>query len=724
MLFDKKSCTDCASCPSSSVRIKRMGLSYNDSDYTIALAGNPNTGKSTIFNALTGLKQHTGNWPGKTVERAEGAFSTDNKLFKLVDLPGTYSLLSTSEDEQIARDFILFSKPDVTVVVADMTRIERNLNLILQILEISDKVVICANLADEARRNGIKVDIKALSELLGVPVIATSARSSEGVAELISSIKAVAEGKIRPKAYRVESIRADFDDKIDIIKKDIEQLRPDIDNSRWLSIRLLEKDEQVLDFIFQGHNEDCKQDLVDKADALRMDFGDNIHDQISEALYEAAARISEKVIVKKNKSGRALFDVQLDKIVTSKRWGFLIMLAMLSIVLWITIVGSNYPSDMLSEFLVSKLHPIIKGFALSIMPSYLAGMLVDGIYLTTAWVVSVMLPPMAIFFPLFTLLEDFGFLPRVAFNLDELFRRSGAHGKQALTMTMGFGCNAAAVINTRIIDSPRERLIAIITNNFSLCNGRWPTQILLATIFIAPLFPTYFQGTVSVLAVILIALLGIVFMFLSSWLLSRTILKGEASSFSLELPPYRPPQFWQTLYKSLINRTLVVLWRAVVFAAPAGLLIWLSGNINIGAQSIAQHLVSMLDYPAWFMGLNGVILLAYILAIPANEIVIPTILMLIVMTTGVNAGDGAGVMFDTANDADTLSLLHLGGWTVLTAVNLMIFSLLHNPCSTTLYNIYKETNSVKWTAVSALLPLAFGIIVTILITFVYRLFFV
>jgi ferrous iron transport protein B len=328
---------------------------------------------------------------------------------------------------------------------------------------------------------------------------------------------------------------------------------------------------------------------------------------------------------------------------------------------------------------------------------------------------------MAIFFPLFTLLEDFGYLPRVAFNLDSMFQKAGAHGKQALTMCMGFGCNAAGVVSTRIIDSPRERLIAIITNNFSLCNGRWPTQILIATIFIGALAPSQFGGVISASAVVGIALLGIVLMFATSWLLSRTVLRGEATSFSLELPPYRPPRVLQTLYTSLIDRTLIVLWRAVIFAVPAGAVIWLVSNITFGGQSVAHHVVGWLDPLGLLLGMNGVILLAYVVAIPANEIVIPTILMLTVLTGGTSGGSGAGVMFELDSVVATGDLLRAGGWTLLTAVNLMLFSLLHNPCSTTIYTIYRETRSMKWTTVATLMPVGMGVVVCFLVAQVWRL---
>ena len=400
------------------------------------------------------------------------------------------------------------------------------------------------------------------------------------------------------------------------------------------------------------------------------------------------------------------------------------MLAVLAAVFWVTIEGANVPSAMLATLLIEGVHPWLVGLGESAgLPWWLNGFLFDGIYLATAWVVSVMLPPMAIFFPIFTLLEDFGYLPRVAFNLDSLFRSAGAHGKQALTMCMGFGCNAAGVVSTRVIDSPRERLIAIITNNFSLCNGRWPTQILVATIFIGALAPAHLGGAVSAAAVVGIALLGIVMMFVASWLLSRTVLRGEATSFSLELPPYRPPRVLPTLYTSVIDRTLIVLGRAVLFAVPAGAVIWLVSNITVGEQSLAGHAVAWLDPVGLLIGLNGVILLAYVVAIPANEIVIPTVLMLTVLTTNVTgAGSGAGVMFELDSTEATGDLLRAGGWTLLTAVNLMLFSLLHNPCSTTIYTIYKETRSARWTTLATALPVVMGVTVCFLVTQVWRLF--
>lgn len=461
------------------------------------------------------------------------------------------------------------------------------------------------------------------------------------------------------------------------------------------------------------------QHIESKASTLRQRLGEGLHDKYAESFYSEASRIASHTVTKDKKS--VSFDLKIDQILTSKLWGFPIMIALLTLVLWLTIMGANYPSAMLSSLFLDTLYPILKDWTGS-WPWWLSGVLIDGMYLSTAWVISVMLPPMAIFFPMFTLLEDLGYLPRVAFNLDGLFKKAGAHGKQSLSMMMGFGCNAAGVIATRIIDSPRERLIAIITNNFALCNGRWPTIIILSSLFVGGLVPAWIAGFVTALTVVGVALLGVVLTFVVSWILSNSILKGEASTFSLELPPYRPPRIFQTLYTSLIDRTIFVLWRAVIFALPAGAVIWLSSNIMIGDLSVAEHLINFLDPVGWFIGLNGVILLAYVVAIPANEIVIPTILMLTVLSTGMTgAGAGAGVMFEPESMGTLKELLNAGGWTLLTAVSVMLFSLMHNPCSTTIYTIYKETHSAKWTTIAALLPIGFGVTVLLIVAWTWRL---
>jgi ferrous iron transport protein B len=466
------------------------------------------------------------------------------------------------------------------------------------------------------------------------------------------------------------------------------------------------------------------EEILERASQLRWEVGDALHESMVESTYAEARRIADRAVVHNGEAGRRGWDQKLDRILTSRVWGFPIMILMLGVVFYITILGANYPSSMLSWLLIDELHPVLKGALVSIgSPWWLTGILIDGVFLATAWVISVMLPPMAIFFPLFTLLEDFGYLPRVAFNLDKLFKKAGAHGKQALTMSMGFGCNAAGVIATRVIESPRERLIAIVTNNFALCNGRWPTQILLATIFIGALAPVpWLAGVISAGAVVGIALLGVLLSFVVSWALSRTVLRGTPSSFSLELPPYRPPRILQTLYTSLIDRTIFVLWRAVIFAAPCGAIIWLVGNVSVDGTTLAEHLIGALNPAGILIGLNGVILLAYVVAIPANEIVVPTILMLTVMAAGLSdVGHGPGVMFELDSQTGIRGILEMGGWTLLTAVNLMLFSLIHNPCSTTIFTIWKETRSLRWTAVSTLLPVVMGLVVCFLVAQVWRL---
>jgi ferrous iron transport protein B len=710
----------------------------------VALAGNPNTGKTTVFNALTGLRQHTGNWPGKTVARAEGGYSHEGLKAKLVDLPGTYSLQAGSADEEVARDFILFGEPDVTIVVVDATRLERNLNLVLQVLEITDRVVVCLNLMDEARRHGIGVDPRRLEEELGVPVIATSARRKEGMPELIEAVHRVATGAVLPQPKRITRHPAPVEEAVAALQPSIEAAFPGVPNARWIALRLLNADERIETALREGEigswtpgggGEEWGsgplegqrlvqvEEILDHAASLRWDLPADSHDQLVEKLFAAAQEIAERSALRGPRRVRFDLDRTLDRILTSRLFGFPVMGAILALVFWITIAGANVPSAMLATLLIDQVHPALVGFGATIgLPGWLNGFVFDGVYLATAWVVAVMLPPMAIFFPLFTLLEDFGYLPRVAFNLDGMFRRAGAHGKQALTMCMGFGCNAAGVVATRVIDSPRERLVAIITNNFSLCNGRWPTQILIASIFLGTLAPPHLAGLVAAGAVVGVALLGIAMMFLASWLLTRTVLRGEASTFSLELPPYRPPRILQTLYTSLIDRTLIVLWRAVVFAAPAGALIWLISNINVGGSSLASHAIEWLDPFGLVIGLNGVILLAYVVAIPANEIVIPTVLMLTVLAANVvGVGNGTGVMFELDSAAAVGDLLRAAGWTVLTGLNLMLFSLLHNPCSTTIYTIYKETGSARWTTVATLLPLGMGLALTFVVAQVWRL---
>jgi len=733
----------CVGCQHHAGNLVKLGVNMDKFDYVVTLAGNPNTGKSTVFNAITGLRQHTGNWPGKTVARAEGGFALGDKRFKLVDLPGTYSLLSTTVDEEIARNFILFARPDVTVVVVDATHLERNLNLALQVLEITNRAVVCLNLVDEARRHGRTIDHRRLARDLGVPVVPTVARSRKGIDELLSTIAGVASGEIVCRPRRLERRSKASERIVGELARSVETAFPGLSNPRWLSLRLLDGDARLETALESGELAELNggegraraigadgaaaapeaHRVLELARSLRWQIGPDFQDALTEDLYTEAAQLADRATrVEGRRSGFDL-DRTIDNLVTSRWLGLPMMLVVLTGVFWITVQGANVPSAFLSSVLIDRFQPMLHSFGTAIhMPVWLAGVLFDGVYLATAWGVSVMLPPMAIFFPLFTLLEDFGYLARVSFNLDGMFKRAGAHGKQALTMSMGFGCNAAGVVATRIIDSPRERLIAIITNNFALCNGRWPTQILIATIFVGALVPARLAGFASAAAVVTVALLGIGTTFAVSWLLSRTVLRGEPSTFSLELPPYRPPRVLHTLYTSVIDRTLIVLWRAVVFAAPAGAVIWLAGNVHVGGASVAQHLVHALDPAGIMLGLNGVILLAYVVAIPANEIVIPTVLMLTVMTASLaGVGAGTGVMFELDSASDVSHILQAGGWTLLTGVNLMLFSLLHNPCSTTIYTIYKETRSGKWTTVAALLPLVLGLAVCFVVAQVWRL---
>ncbi len=737
----------CAGCPAQNEpQLVSIGFDRRDADFVVALAGNPNTGKSTVFNALTGLRQHTGNWPGKTVTRAEGTFLRESKRYRLIDLPGTYSLLATSYDEEIARDFLLFGQPDVTVIVVDATRLHRNFNLVLQVLEITDRVVICLNLMDEAMRHGLTIDHEILSKELGVPVVPTSARYNKGLQELTDAIHAVATGELHCRPTRIQNWSEDLRDAIQQLGGRLNKMYPGLPNSQWLSLRLLDGDQRIAQSVLSGELLDTfspreaaepgsekvatdqslarQEDLLRLASSLRWQLGPGFHESLVEAIFAKAAGIADLVVSRTGKEDGPTFDRKLDRILTNRWTGFPVMILLLAGVLWLTIAGANHPSAFLSWLLLDTIHPILKSGAATLgSPWWLSGVLLDGVYLATAWVVAVMLPPMAIFFPLFTLLEDFGYLPRVAFNLDGLLKRCGAHGKQALTMCMGLGCNAAGVSATRVIESPRERLIAIITNNFAMCNGRWPTQILLATIFFGAMVPSYLAGLVSATAVVLVALFGVLLTFITSWCLSRTVLRGEPSTFHLELPPYRSPRLLQTLYTSMIDRTLIVLWRAIVFAVPAGAAIWLISNIHVGGTSLAEYLIGLLDPFGLLIGLNGIILLAYVVAIPANEIVIPTILMLTVLTTRISGlGEGTGVMFELDSGTATREVLNAGGWTVLTAVNVMLFSLLHNPCSTTIYTIWKETRSLKWTLLSSFLPLGMGLLLCFFVAQFWRLF--
>lgn len=684
-------------------------------DIIVSLAGNPNTGKSTVFNSLTGLKQHTGNWPGKTVSNAQGRYRHGNKYYVLVDLPGTYSLLSNSVEEEVARDFICFGNPHVTVVVTDATSLERNLNLVLQILEITKKVVVCINLMDEAKRKGIRIDIEKLNMILGVPVIGTSARNGQGLGELKDAIAKIAQGGAGLKVKEVQ-----YDEPVekamDILTTYLELLGLEDINTKWISLRLIEGDATLLEAILkymdkgEGIKAQDKENLevkIKEARNLLYNQGideDRLRDSIVSSLIKTAGDISRKAVHFENKEYNRL-DHKIDSIITSKIWGIPIMIALLGLIFWITIEGANYPSKLLAKVFFWVEDQLTLLFTKWGSPDWLHGLLVLGIYRTLAWVISVMLPPMAIFFPLFTLLEDLGYLPRVAFNLDNFFKKACAHGKQALTMCMGFGCNAAGVIACRIIDSPRERLIAILTNNFVPCNGRFPTLIALAAVFIASSAGA-FESMVSTLAVLGAVVLGVVITLAISWVLSKTVLKGLPSSFTLELPPYRKPQVGKILIRSLLDRTLFVLGRAVVVAAPAGLFIWLMANLSVGGISLLDRGAKFFNPFGVLLGMDGYIILAFLLGLPANEIVIPIIIMSYMASGSILELDSLDALRD---------LLVANGWTWLTAVSTMLFSLNHFPCGTTLLTIRKETQSLKWALLSFVTPTVTGIIICFIV---------
>ena len=686
-------------------------IEKKEDQYVIALAGNPNTGKSTVFNYLTGLKQHTGNWPGKTVATARGDFKYKDKDYSLIDLPGTYSLFALSQEEVVARDFICFGNPDAVIVLCDANCLERNLNLAFQVMELTNKVILCINLVDEAEKKGITIDKDNLEKELGIPVVLTAARSGYGMKKLLDTIDKVSSNKYefnnKPITYGDE-----IENNINLIKKDLQELIPDL-NPRWLGLRLIDEDKSI----FESMNNYITIDYIDSLYEIKsklppLQSNKNIRDVFTKINYDMAKVISDKcmIIKSKNKIDR---DEKIDKVITSKYFGMPLMLLLLSLILCITIQGANYPSQFLSDSLFG-IQPKISSILSSLgAPLWLNNMLVDGLYKTLAWVVSVMLPPMAIFFPLFTLLEDLGYLPRVAFNLDHLFKRSCCHGKQCLTMCMGFGCNAAGVIGCRIIDSPRERLIAILTNNFVPCNGRFPTLIAISTIFFASVITnSALASATTALCITLLIILGVIVTLLVSYTLSKTMLKGVTSTFTLELPPYRVPQIGRVIYTSIVDRTIFVLGRAVTVAIPAGIVIWICANVYIGDFSILVHIANFLNPLAQLIGLDGFILLAFILGFPANEIVIPILLMCYLST---------GSMIELDN-LELGKVLIENGWTYLTALNVMLFSLLHWPCATTLLTIKRETGSLKWTAVGFLLPTLIAFIVCFLTTTIYNIF--
>ena len=609
-------------------------------DFSVALAGNPNVGKSTIFNALTGLNRHTGNWTGKTVECGSGYAKIKDKRFEITDLPGTYSLNAYSEEEKLAKEFIVSKSADCIVITLDSNRIERNLRFALEVLALQENAVVCLNLSDEAEKNGVYIDSDKLSNELGVPVIKTSAIKKQSLKEL------------KNKIYEICTVNNQSDN-----------------------------------------------------------YG--IHPNDESLLRLMSKQICDKCVLKNSKRTVDRRTEKLDKILTSKATGIPVMLCLFALLFWITAIGANYPSELLGFFFDNLKQGLYKLFDFINAPIFLKGIIVDGIYTTLSWVVSVMLPPMAIFFPLFSLIEDSGYLPRIAFNLDKFFCKNGAHGKQSLTMAMGIGCNACGVTGCRIIESPKERLIAVLTNNFMPCNGRFPILIAVITIFFTGSLPELWSSAETALILVLIIILCCAVTLFISRLLSKTLKEKNSSGFILELPPYRKPQLCRTLVRSILDRTVFVLGRAAAVAAPAGAIIWLFANIYIGDCSLLKHCTDFLDPFGRFIGLDGVIIMAFILGFPANETVIPIIIM---------SYSASGVLSEFTGYSELHSILSHNNWGITTAVCMIIMTVMHFPCSTTCLTIKKETKSLKYTLLSMLIPTVTGILLCAVTANIMRLF--
>lgn len=695
----------------------RVDGNENKNQFSVALSGNPNVGKSTLFNSLTGSSQHTGNWAGVTVSCFKGSCSSKKYNYVFADLPGTYSLMAHSAEEALARDGICFGNCDAAVVICDSTCLERNLNLVLQILETGIPAMVCVNFMDEAAKKNIRIDLPALSRELSAPVAGTTARKKRSLEHFLDRLDETVDHP-DTEPFHI-SYDAAVEQAISMLLPFTEPLSSSL-SPRWLALRLLENDPGLLrslnTFLGRDLSEDdalCQAVLQARSHLDQAGiFEDDLKDRIVSGIVNTAESIASRTVSLPEKPyGKR--DAFWDRILTGRLAGYPAMIGLLALIFWLTITGANYPSALLSSLFFSFQEKLTAAFMAVNAPQWLHGILVLGVYRVLAWVISVMLPPMAIFFPLFTLLEDFGYLPRIAYNLDRPFQCCKACGKQALTMAMGFGCNAAGVTGCRIIDSPRERLIAILTNSFVPCNGRLPALVTLITLFFTGASSA---GPISSLRPALILtffiLTGVAATFFVSRLLSATVLKGMPSSFTLELPPYRRPQIGRVIWRSILDRTLFILGRAAAVAAPAGLVIWILANVSIGDISLLARFSGYLDPIGRLMGMDGVILMAFILGLPANEIVIPIIIM---------AYTSQGTLIEPGNLSDLHTLLISQGWTWVTALCTMVFFLFHWPCSTTLMTIKKETGSLKWTCLAVLLPTTCGVILCMAITAFSRL---
>ncbi len=685
----------------------------------IALAGNPNVGKSTLFNALTGMNQHTGNWAGKTVTNAIGRYKDSNYNFTFVDIPGTYSLMAHSEEEKVARDYLIFGQPDATVVVCDATCLERNLNLTLQILEISKRVVVCVNLMDEAEKKGIKINLNELSQKLGVPVIGTNARGGKGIKLLIKTLDLLFkdEKDLSPITIKYPNF---LETAVSFIENALTSKYKCIPvNSKWLALKILEGDEKLLESFEKEFKLNITSEIADAVIKAKDELKNQkqeltrIKDYIVSALVLTAEEICSKEVISFTYKDYKKRDLKIDKFLTGKITGPLVLLGLLAVIFWITISAANYPSQLIWKFFVFAEGKLLEFANYIKIPGVISNMLLGGVFRVTGWVISVMLPPMAIFFPIFTLLEDLGFLPRLAFNLDKSFQKCSACGKQALTMCMGLGCNAVGVTGCRIIDSKREQLIAILTNSLVPCNGRFPTLIAIITIFLSSAVGFVSDSLFSAAILAAVILMSIFFTFLISKLLSITILKGQPSSFTLELPPYRAPKIASVIVRSVLDRTVFVLGRAVAVAAPAGLIIWVLANTYFSGEPLLNIISEFLDPFGRLIGLDGVILLGFILGFPANEIVIPIIIM---------AYLGGGTLTDYGSLAELKNILISNGWTIKTAICTIVFSLMHWPCSTTILTIKKETGSYYWAFMSFIIPTLCGMILCFIINLISNIF--